>query len=286
MMTSRVGKAPIPGHAGEPLIFTEEQWALIEKAYGHSLAPEIRNHIVIATDALRLVSASELHAPSLDKMRKKAKTLRKDARSLLQEAGHLVNESSTHVSFEVLASALNTAMKEYPNEHPQFLLVVKSTLSACDVMLRHWESDGVLHDGWIWDAWVQSINMLMQYHGLPSTARTDTRDMKKVNSEFVWLINELQEHLPRSLRRHDHSTDALAKAIQRARKSNWWPKLIPPYLREKFAPDLESFEERVKRYALFEEKLKTSPGWVEVRPGRFERVEMVELKKRPSRDEK
>jgi hypothetical protein len=72
-MTSRVGKARIPSQAGEPLIFSEDQWALVEKAYGRSLSPEIRVHIIIATNALRLVSAAEQHAPSLDKMRIKTK---------------------------------------------------------------------------------------------------------------------------------------------------------------------------------------------------------------------
>jgi hypothetical protein len=72
-MTSRVVKAPIPSQAGKPLIVSEEQWALIEKAYGRSLPPEVRDHIVIATDVLRRLSAAEQHAPSLDKMRIKTK---------------------------------------------------------------------------------------------------------------------------------------------------------------------------------------------------------------------
>jgi|ERR1700733_5814623 hypothetical protein len=270
-MTSRLEKARISGQAGEPLIFSEEQWALIEKAYGRSLSPEIRDHIVIATDALRLVSAAEQHAPSLDKMRIKTNKLKNAAKLLLQEAGLLVNENDVLASFDVLADALNTVVKEYSNEDLQFLLVVKSMHSACDLMLRNWESDGGLHEGRMWDAWVQSINELMQYHSLPSTVRTDSRDLKKVNSEFVWMIKELQKHIPRELRRHDHTSDALAKAIQRARKSNWWLKLIPPDIRERFALDLESPEERANRSAFFQQMLRTLPGWVEVSPGRFEK---------------
>jgi hypothetical protein len=278
-MTGRKVKAPIPSQAGESLIFGEEQWALIEKAYGRSLSPEIRVHISIATNALRLVSAAEQRAPSLDKVRMKTKKLKNDAKSLLQVAGLLVNENDVWASFEELADALNTVVKECSNEQVQFLLVVNSMHSACDLILRNWDSDSGLHEGRMWDAWVQSINELMQYHDLPSTVRTDSRD-KDVNSEFVCMIKELQEHIPKELRRHDHSPDALAKAIQRARKSNWWLKLIPPNIREKIALDLESSDERANRYASFQQMLRTLPGWVEVSPGGFERSEMIELMKR------
>ena len=71
-------------------------------------------------------------------------------------------------------------------------------------------------------------------------ARKDTRDPDEVNSPFVWLIDELQECLPEELRRHDHSRDGLAAAIHRARKSNWWPVLLPPSIRAKYASLLES----------------------------------------------
>lgn len=182
--------------------------------------------------------------------------------------------------FEVLADALNTLVKECPNEHLQFLLVVKSLHSACDLMLRKWDSDGGLHEGRMWDAWAQAINELMRYHGLPSTVRTDSRDLENVNSEFVWMIKELQEHIPKKLRRHDQSPDALAKAIQRARKSNWWPMLLPQEIRDKFSLDLESPEDRANKLTSFKQMLRTLPGWVEVSPGGFERVEIVELMKR------
>lgn len=282
-MTSRVRKARIPGLAGERVIFSADQWALIEKVYGYSLPPEIRDRIIIATDALRVVSAAEQHAPALNKIRAKTKKLRNAAKSFLQETGHLVNENASCASFEELADALNTVVKECPNDHLQFMLVVKAMLSACDLMLRKCESDEGLREGWIWDAWVQSISECMKHHGLPSAARTDSdkRNSEKVNSKFVWLIKELQKHIPIELRRHhNQSLNALAKAIQRARKSNWWLKLLPPEIREKFAADLEAPEERAKRYASFKQTLRTSPDWVELSPGQFERVEMIKLMKR------
>jgi hypothetical protein len=281
-MTSRVEKARIPVQAGKPIIFSEFQWARIEKAYGHELAEPVRTSMLLATEALRLVGTVEINAPALRKMIVKTKNLRDAARSLLKEIGW--QEGAAWKSFEAMTKDTATVVKEIPNSHLQFLLVVNSVFAGCNLVLRDWESDGGLREGWMWDAWVQSITELMQHYGLPSTVRTDTRDVKKVNSKFVWLIKELQEHVPRELRRHEQSTDALAKAIQRARKSNWWLKLISPAIREKFAADLESPDAGVKRFA-FEQKLRASPDWVEVSPGRFKRVEMVELMKRLSRDE-
>ena len=208
---------------------------------------------------------------SLEKLSTKTKKLKNDAKSLLQEAGQLVNENSVTASFEDLASNLNILVKEYPYEHVQFLMVIDLALRACNLMLQKWDLDGGLHEGRMWDAWVQSINMLMQHHDLPSTVRIDTR-AKEVNSKFVLLIEELQKHIPQELRRHDHSSGALAKAIQRARKTNWWLGLIPSGLREKFALDLELTDERANRYARFKHRLRSLPGWVETSTGRFKFV--------------
>ena len=83
------------------------------------------------------------------------------------------------------------------------------------------------------------------------------------------LIDELQKHLPEELQRHTQSLDALAQAIYRARKSNWWPVLLPANIREKFASQLESPQERAERYERFKQGLRRSPGWTERRPGSF-----------------
>jgi hypothetical protein len=86
---------------------------------------------------------------------------------------------------------------------------------------------------------VQSIGELTRHYGLPTGTRRDyeTRHADEENSQFVLLIKELQKHLPKGPRRHDHSIDApasrssidaLAQAIYRARKSNGWPGYFSP----------------------------------------------------------
>jgi len=283
-MTSR--KARIPANAGEEIIFSDDQWKSVEQAYGHSLSPEIRAHIYTATEALRLVGSAERNAP-LKKMIEKTKDLRDAAQSLLQEADCPVKEDSDSTSFEALTEDLATVVKEFRNDDLQFLLMVHQMVTGCNLMLRTWETDGGLRAGSIWDAWVQSINELMQHHGLPSAARNDSDADKpypdRPSSEFVSLIFELQKQIPINLRRHQHemvTNNALAKAIQRARRSNWWPELLPPSIRKKYESFLESPEQRNARYKSFEDRLRMDPNWVQTGPTRFERVEMLELKRR------
>ena len=99
----------------------------------------------------------------------------------------------------------------------------------------------------MWDAWVQGISEQMLYQGLPHAARKDVdkRNSSQVNSQFVLLIEELQKHIPKKLCHHTQSTDALAQAIYRARKSNWWPELVP--LNEEEAAPLVEFAKSKRR---------------------------------------
>jgi hypothetical protein len=277
-MTSRARKARIPAKAQKEIVISEDQWKSVEQAYGHSIPQEIRDHIIFVTKALNLVGTAERNAPALHRLVEKTKTLKNAAQSFLQEVGCEVKEDAGQTSFESLTAALATVVKESLNDHLQFMLVVHSTNSACDLMLRTWELDEGLREGWTWDAWVQSIGELMQDHGLPSAARKDSdkRDATKVNSQFVCLIRELQEHIPNELRRHI-SPDALAQAIYRARKSNWWPDLLPKKLTDDERAFIEAPEERVKRYKTFTDKLASDPNWIQRSPGSFISVEMARL---------
>jgi len=250
-MTSRIRKARIPAKAKNEIVFTGDDWKRIEKAYGHSIPQEIRDHIVVATEALSLVGTAERNAPALHTLIGKTEKLKDAAQSLLQEVGHEVKEDAGQTSFETLTESLATAVKEFPNDHLQFLMMVHSVVKGCNLVLRDWKTDGGLREGWIWDAWAQSISELMQHHGLPTGARNDSdADLPypdRPSSQFVSLIIELQKQIPVSLRRHQHemvTINAPAKAIHRARKSNWWPELLPPSIRKKFEHFLESPEER------------------------------------------
>ena len=241
-MTRHIRKARIPAKTQQEIVFSEDDWKRIEKAYGHSLSVDIRAYICLVAEALRLVGSAEINAPSLKRMIEKTNKLRDAAQSLLQEAG-LPGEAAAWSSFEDIADVTATVLTEFPVDEVQFLTMVHSLLASCQLMIKKWETDPGLREGQMWDAWVQSINETMQRHGLPSAARKDSDSDKpypdRPSSNFVRLIDELQKHIPKELRRHTQSFDGLAQAIYRARKSNWWPQLLPPEVREKFAADLE-----------------------------------------------
>ena len=280
LMTSRIERTRIPRNAGKRIIFSENQWMLMEKAYGHQLPEPVRAFILLATEALRLVGSAELSAPPLKKMIAKTQKLRDAARSLLEEIDRPVKDNATWKSFEAMVEATATVVKEFPNEHVQFLMVVNSVFEGCNLILREWASDRGLREGRMWDVWVQGISERMQDHGLPHAARKDVdkRDSSQVNSQFVLLIDELQKHIPKKLRRHAHSSDALAQAISRARKSNWWSKLVPSNINLEAAPSVvESPEDRAERYKKFRQELEKDPNWVERRPGSFVRAEIAQL---------
>ena len=141
-MTSRAGKARIPGHAGKQIIFSDDQWSLIERAYGHELSEPVRTYIFKATEALRLVGSAELNAPTLKRIIAKTKNLKDAAQSLLEEAGYPMKEDAAWRSFEVMTEHTATVVKDFPNDHLQFLIVVNSLIGGCNLMLREWASDG------------------------------------------------------------------------------------------------------------------------------------------------
>ena len=174
-MTRRTTKARFPPKVREEVVLNDENWKLVEQAYGHQLPPAVREHILVSTEALSLVGAVERSAPALKKISALTIKLRDAAQSLLKEVGSPAEELAGFASFEALTEAVAIAVKEFPNDHLQFQMMVWSILTACNVMLRTWESDGGLREGAIWDAWVQSINELMQHHGLPSATRKDFR---------------------------------------------------------------------------------------------------------------
>jgi hypothetical protein len=278
-MTSRVRKARIPVDAGKRIVFSEDEWRSIERAYGQDLPQPIRAAILLATDVLRLVGRMERNAPERKRMIAKTKKSRDAVRSLLQETDWPVEEDVAWPSFEAMTERTATAVKDFPYNHLQFLMVAYSFVAGCNLMLREWKADEGLRVGSAWDAWVLVIAEVLEHYGLPTAARKDSdkRDSAKVNSPFVWLIQELEKRIPKDLR-PQRAPDALTQAIHRARKKGW-PEILPPSIKAKFAAYLdESPQERAKR-SEFVKMIRTSPDWVEVTPGSFTRVEMLELMK-------
>src|SRR5579862_9524464 len=173
-MASRVAKARIPSEAGKRIIFSEDQWSLIEKAYGEKLPKPARTYVLLATETLRLVRSVELNAPELREVIVGTENLRDAARSLLKKCRCPIQEETLWTSFEAMTKDTARLVKEFSSDHLQFLMVVNCLLEGCNLMLRNWDSDGGLREGKMWDAWVQGISERMQYQGLPHAARKDS----------------------------------------------------------------------------------------------------------------
>ena len=162
----------------------------------------------------------------------------------------------------------------------QFLAMVYSLWAGSRLMLKNWKLDpGVYEEGRMWDVWVQSISELMEHHGLPVTARKDTRKPGQMKSPFVSLITALNERLPKELCRHN-TKEALPAAVNHARKSNWW---FPPPTRN-LSEDEKAFldtpDQRTDRSKKFKERLANDPNWIQRGPGSFISVAAAALEEK------
>jgi len=95
--------------------------------------------------------------------------------------------------------------------------VLVSLLDACTSALAELDDPNLPghREGECWRGWVLELTRIAKQHKLPIGARTDTTHGP---SPFVELVRELQRYVLPEARRHTHSYEALAKAIQRARR--------------------------------------------------------------------
>jgi hypothetical protein len=94
---------------------------------------------------------------------------------------------------------------------------------------------------------VRNLTSIAKKHRLPTATRTDTdKTASDKPSPFVALVRELQRLVPAPAARHAHSNDALAKAIQRARRG-WSAKAVSHAI----LPDVVNLsDEALFRYAM------------------------------------
>jgi hypothetical protein len=95
--------------------------------------------------------------------------------------------------------------------------VIVSLLDACRVALAELDDPTLPghREGNCWRGWVRDLMQIAKQHKLPTGTRTDTTDGP---SPFVELVRELQQYVLPEAQRHTHSYEALAKALQRARR--------------------------------------------------------------------
>ena len=158
----------------------------IERAYRHALSDNVRQDIVAATINFLLFEPFERAAEPVSLARERVLTVQEAAKNL-------------HDAF---VTAKATTATFYAHH------LIKQELD--DPNLRgHREGER-------WRGWVRALTQIAEQHKLPIGARTDTTHGP---SPFVVLVRELQRYVLPEARRHTHSYEALAKAIQRARRA-------------------------------------------------------------------
>jgi hypothetical protein len=215
---------PIASASGElDFKITDGDWNRIEKAYGKQLSASVRKKIFDATTGFLLFECFERTAEprswAIDRVRRLRKSAEEFNKALLKDT-HQAGVS------RIYADNLIERYLDHPRlgsreklRHLRSVLV--SVSAACRSALKAIEDPNVPRrwPGECWDRWVCRLTAVFNASGLPSGARKDS-DKRRADghSPFVMFVYELQRCAPREARRHVQSKDALANAIQVARR--------------------------------------------------------------------
>jgi hypothetical protein len=221
-------RLPLASVGGRPAEFSpaDAQWKQIERAYGHSLPEAVRQGIREATTNFLRWEPYERAAELVSLARERVLTVQKGAKTLYDA---LVAAPSTTAS--VYAHHLikrHLADEKYwrrklrgqnEDKFERFRRLSELLVDACTSALTELNdpSRPGHREGDCWEGWVRNLTYIAKKHNLPTGARTDTRPSDK-QSPFVALVSKLQQLVPVAAVHHAHSNDALAKAIQRARR--------------------------------------------------------------------
>jgi hypothetical protein len=228
-MARRRPKIPRTTAFRVPFKLDSSDWGRIERAYGQSFSPQLRNEVVkITKDFLYWASAEQ--TPPMEDAKQRTRTLRKLTSSLLNEIQRKTDVSPYtneliaglfshfwHKNTKFVSIAVRDAL---PREVTQ---VLSSFLSACDEALNQMKSlstkTWMWEDGTAWNHWVVQLSDLTETNGFPTASSVSRPKMAPERaSPFVGFVDQLQVNIPEKYQRHRQSPVALAEAIKRARK--------------------------------------------------------------------
>jgi hypothetical protein len=240
-MSRRSPKIPMASAGGDSeIIISDKDWLRIEneKMYGHRLSPDTKNRIIEATKKFVYWEVFERNAPPLSEAHDWIRSAqeaasefrrvllnmapaRKRRRARCAPAALSVNSSRRSGESDVSVYANHLVRKNFND--PRLVQgdrlrhlggVLRSFVDACERALRDNESGYV--EGESWNDWILSLTKILKAEQLPTKA-SNSYSKSGASSPFVLLVEELQNRLPKEARRHDHSKEALARAINRAR---------------------------------------------------------------------
>jgi len=195
---------------------TERDWRSIETAYKHRLSPQVRKEVLEITNDYLLFADGESTAERVDFATDHVERLHKGAAAFWNEFRQM---SDSHADSLIVENFSKRWGKDGFN---LFSEMMQSFLAICEFApteLKNPANHG-FRKGAQWSWWIRCLTEIMQEHGLPHQARKDP-DKNKTGkpSHFVLFLRELQRCVPVEIRR-EHSLEAIATAITRARATN------------------------------------------------------------------
>jgi hypothetical protein len=204
----------LPVSSGAHYLAIRIDWPQAETALGQPIPRTVKRQISLVTRDAVANSALERNTPPLSPAIARVRKLRAAAAKLRAAAATIYAIYEESVSDE----------RRAPHHHIRadklraLALDSRGMMRDCDAELRAQveveAGDSGFRVGEAWSWWIHHLTTILKAAGLPTGARNDALG----DSSFVSFVAELQKSLPDEYTQHTHSLEALAKAIERARK--------------------------------------------------------------------
>jgi hypothetical protein len=188
-----------------------DQWAEIEKAYGHKLSAPIRLKVLRVTTSFVLFEPFARAAPPLATAEKRAQAIKKSVEKFF---GDLFSEPS-----DATVYADDVVDRHFDRRMPQLRALLLSLWASCNSSLAELKTSPGHREGGHWGQWIRDLTTILDRAGLPVAASKGRGKSKSdLPSSFVSFVLKLQNCVPDGAHRHK-TVDAVATAIVRARGS-------------------------------------------------------------------
>jgi hypothetical protein len=190
---------------------SDEQWAEIERAYGHALDATIKREILRVTTSFVLFEQFERAALRLAASENRAQSIKWSAEKFFSDLFGGPSDDATVFADELIDRYFNGRM-------PQLRELLPSLAVACNSALTEMKTSPGHREGAAWDQWARGLTTILDAAGLPIAASKGRGKSKSDSpSAFASLVLKLQDCVPKEARRHN-TPDGLAMAINRARR--------------------------------------------------------------------
>jgi hypothetical protein len=191
-------------------------WKKIEVAYDHEVPRNVRPLIKEATEAF--IRSWSLHcgrptASNVIRIINRRRTLLNELRAEMSSG----DDDAVYAQQLIAMQRLGHGSQQF-NHQRALCSLLERDIEACDDAVRDLTSARAIRDGEYWDRWVYRLYDVLRTRGLPAGARKEhTRDdPEPPKSEFVRLIEHLEDYLPTSCRQVSDAAAGLTWHVSRA----------------------------------------------------------------------